>query len=177
MRTLTQIASLFSELDRIPEERVSQLDKGLRNLTQRTFIHPDAQEGRAFLYGDNGVALIRLVDLAGRCGLQRPHVEGLKNWLSNSGTRRQPVKGGYRGVPRIEEALARTQAGENFAFNVVINAEGIVSFSSTWKVDEEPSVRVSSALDLAFSDSPQEIGRFVLPASKHLRQLLKALKA
>lgn len=159
MQTLAQIAASFARLDGVSENRLAQLDKALRNLTQRTYTPPDGQEGRAFLYGEESVAVIRLVYVASVFGLDRIMLDTVSGWLRTSGR---------RGIPRIREAVARAEAGEDFGFHVMMDAKGKVWCEADWKRDTERSQKADATRALT---AAPEIGRFTLPAAALLRQL------
>ncbi|MDI6026095.1 hypothetical protein QBK99_07835 [Corticibacterium sp. UT-5YL-CI-8] len=167
MKPLSEIANVFSDLDMLPEERRRHFDKALRNLSQRHFFPPDAQEGKAFLYDRDSVAVLRLVQIAAGFGLDRVMLDGINFWLRAAGTKRVRVTGGYQGVTRIREMLERARDGEDFNLHIIMDSTGKVYHSLDWST-EATSERASRTLDLI---SAPELARVTLPASTLLRQL------
>ena len=123
MKTLNEIATIFTRLDGHPEDSRQQLDKALRNISQRHYFPPDAQEGKAFLYNEESIVALRLVYVTTAFGVDRMEVDAFNRWLRSPGNRKVKGKGnGQFGVNRIRESIERANSGETFRFHIVMNA-------------------------------------------------------
>ena len=170
MRPIAEIAKLFAEIDGAPEERIAQIDKALRNLTQRHFMPPDGQEGRAHLYGRESAVVIRLVSIASAFGLGRLELDAINNWLR--GVAPTLPDDPNRTAPRFHDAIANVEAGEDFAIQFVMDAAGNTRCEADWP-KRTKSTRAQRTLELAYGDRP-EIARFSIPASRVIRDLRAA---
>ena len=178
MHTLTEITPVFAALDRVPEEGIPQYEKALRNLLQRHHLPPSDQRGRVFLYDHGAISAIRLVQIANTFGLDRLAIDPLARWLHASGERKRRVEGGWFGVSHCEEAVERSQAGEDFSISLICRSDYRFDVEADWHPGEPPSERVRQALESAglSRQAPPEIARFMLPAASLIRAVIGALK-
>lgn len=172
MFTISNAAEIFAELDNVPEERRPQLDKALRNLTQRAYVPATSKDGRALVYDLPGLAGLRLVYLAQAFNLDRVLLDRFSLWLWAFGSRTREVPGGLSSQKHLEEAIERVRAGEDFAFRLSLRADGQIFVDPTWTRDHEPSPRIKRTLELAEAMRSPVIGTYEAPASAILRALL-----
>ena len=173
MFTITKAAEIFAELDAVSEERRPQVDKALRNLTQRAWVPATSKDGRALVYDLPGLAGLRLVYIAQAFALDRVLLERYTHWLWASGSRTREVPGGLSPLKHLEEAIERVRAGEDFVFRLSLRADGQIFVESTWTRDLEPSERMKRTIALVEAGRSPVIGVYEVPASNMLRQLLQ----
>ncbi|WP_054007893.1 hypothetical protein [Cypionkella psychrotolerans] len=170
--TLAQIAAFAAGIDGIEVEQFTAYEKSLRNLVQRHFLPPISQHGRVFLYDRGGAVTIRLAHIAAEFGIPRTTIDSLTRWLSGSGTRRKPTRGGFVGLSQSDEAIERVENGEVFALHIIMTADRSVSVQADWKKDTSASEKVESALQQRGQETGMEIARFTLPAANIIAQFL-----
>ncbi|SEN58034.1 hypothetical protein SAMN04488103_1067 [Gemmobacter aquatilis] len=175
LKTLAEIAAGFARIDGISDEDHPAFDKFLRNLTQRHFLPPTEQVGRAFLYDPAAAVTIRLAQIAAEFGLPRTTIDALARWLSGSGERKKRISDSMlKGVTYAEEALDRVTAGETFAVHVIMCVDRSVIVKPDW--DHPRSEHAENALRLIGKGPKAEIARFSLPASALIAEILPFLK-
>jgi hypothetical protein len=162
MKTLAEISAIFAELDDTPEGETAQLDKALRNLSQRHYFPPDAQEGKAFKYSRESIVTLRLAYIASVFGLDRMTVDALNKWL------RQLELTKRGSTSNIGHAIRRTAKGETFAIHIEMDATGRTWCKADWETAPTVSTRGSDVLDLI----RPAVARFTLPCSDLIRDLL-----
>ena len=182
MFKISDATKAFAAIDNVPEDDMARLDKALRHLSQRVRAFPAAiREGRADLYSFEAICALRLMHKASAFGLERSRVEELALWLQDQPVgpaRRVAVEGGFRSRSLLEEGLQRVKEGQHFDFNVTLYADGHVSFSADGPADDQESdAKVDDLFEAAGLAGSREDARFVLPASRHLSDLIAELGA
>ncbi len=194
LKTIAEIAAGFARIDGISDEDHPAFDKTLRNLTQRHFLPPTEQVGRAFLYDPAAAVTIRLAQIAAEFGLPRTTIDHLTRWLSGSGERKKRLSENMlQAVSYAEEAVQRTEAGEAFGIHVILRRGSTPIVAADWQSDrdaalenasederkkaEKSRARVRSAMRAIGYDEKPEIARFTLPASALIAEILPFLKA
>jgi hypothetical protein len=184
MYTIRHATEAFAKLDGTPEDQVASLDKALRNITTRVYLAPKGRDGLAYLYDLAGICALRLIYKATVFGLDRWMLEDFARWMQNQpvGTaRRVAVDGGFRSQTPIEEGIDRANEGRRFDFNVILYTDGHLQHYADWADDDQKSAAVAegifAAAGLSDDAKPKQDARFVLPASRHLADLIAAMGA
>ena len=166
-------------IDATPEDRVPQLDKRLRNLVSRHYLPPAERQGRADLFSLPTVCALRLSERATVFGLDRVQLDDLLRFLQSAPdhpTRWREGDGFREALTRIEIALERARAGEDFAIGLSMGRDG-VAVPAAWWQPEPVSPDAAAILDAMAQDRPEPDAVFRLPAGRLIRKLLGALGA
>lgn len=187
MFKISDATKAFAAIDKTPEDQIARLDKALRHLSQRVGTFPAAvREGRADLYSLEAICTLRLIYKASVFGLDRWMLEDFARWMQNQPVgpaRRVAVEGGFRAQSPVEEGVDRVKEGQHFDFNVILYADGRLQHFADWAVDDQTSEAVAdrifalAAQEGGRDDKPKQDARFVLPASRHLSDLIAELGA
>ena len=136
------------------------------------------------MYDLAGICALRLIYKATVFGLDRWMLEDFARWMQNQPigpARRVAVGSDLRPQTPIEEAVDRAKAGEWFDFNVIRFVDGRLQHYADWPTDDQKSDAVAeyiftlAAQEGRRDDKPKQDARFVLPASRHLSDLIAAL--
>jgi hypothetical protein len=184
--TIRQATETFAKLDGTPEDQKASLDKALRNISTRVYLAPKGREGVANLYDLSGICALRLIYKATVFGLDRWMLEDFARWLQNQPVgpaRRVAVDGGLRSQTPIEEGIDRAKEDQRFDFNVILYTDGRLQHCADWADDDQKSAAVAERI-FALAEQgggrdakSNQDARFVLPASRHLADLIAALGA
>lgn len=179
MFKISHAANAFSALDKTPEEKFPSLDKALRNLSQRVYLPPDDREGRADLYDPASVCALRLLYKASVFGLDRMQLEDLARFLLSAPIgpgRYEAMQGAKRKLTVVQEAIERVQEGQDFDIAVVMSRDGRMALETDWSHPEEDNPELEAFRSQLPSHHPDEDARFILAASRLIRELLTALE-
>lgn len=184
MYTIRQATETFAKLDGTPKDQVASLDKALRNITTRVYLAPKGRDGLANLYDLAGICALRLIYKATVFGLDRWMLEDFARWMQNQPVgpaRRVAVGSDLRPQTPIEEGIDRVKEGQRFDFNVILHTDGHLQHYADWADDDQKSAAVAegvfAAAGLSDDAKPKQDARFVLPASRHLADLIAAMGA
>lgn len=186
MYTIRQATETFAKLDGTPKDQMASLDKALRNISTRFYLAPKGRDGLANLYDLAGICALRLIYKATLFGLDRWMLEDFARWMQNQPigpARRVEVEGGLRPQTPVEEGIDRAKKGERFDFNVILFAGGRLQHFAEWSDDDQKSAAVAEGIFAAAEQGgerdakPKQDARFVLPASRHLADLIAAMGA
>ena len=182
MFTIREATAAFAKIDHLPEDRIPQLDKTLRNLTQRTYFPPIERDGRTDHFGLETICALRIVHKAAVFGLDRAKLETAAQFLQQPQAgqgRRVKVPGGWKVLRPIEEAIERVKAGETFSITIVMERDGSIRVRPTWTTEVPLAAATSNAEAeeiLADSGLAQPVdASFVIPASRFIADLLAEL--
>jgi len=184
--TLKEVAEAFAAIDGIAPGDRPAFEKFLRNLTQRHrhAVRPTGKRWRADTFSLETIAALRLVEMATRADLPRLAVQDLAVSLKGSLTGVSgtvAVKGGWRGLSLIEEAVQRTRAGETFDIHIDMIAYGQHRIAPDWEPAhwQEASEEERRAAEriLAHADPVEPaLIRMTLRASRMIAALLHHLQ-
>jgi hypothetical protein len=167
MKTLTEISAIFADLDGTPVDETAQLDKALRNISQRHYFPADAQQGKAFKYNLESTVALRLALFTSIFGLDRITVDALNKWL------RQFELAKRNSTSNIAQAIQRTAKGETFSIHIEMDCSGRTWCKADWESPSTEGSRGSNILDLM----RPAVARFTLPCSDLIRDLLPHFEA
>lgn len=142
MIRISEIAVTFAKIDGIADDNVPQLDKLLRNMTQRHYLPPSGRDGRADLYSLETTCVMRLAERMEAFGVQRHVLDNFLRFMQSAPTfptRFKQGDGFTEALSRIEEAVERAQAGEDFTVGLELTAAGLlpqVNFDQA-EIDED----------------------------------------
>lgn len=176
---IADLTAAFSWIDATPEDRVPQLDKRLRNLASRHYLPPTERQGRADLFSLPTVCALRLAERATVFGLDRVQLDDLLRFLQSAPdhpTRWREGDGFREAMTRIEIALERARAGEDFAIGLVMGRDGLAVPTAWWKA-EPVTPDAAAILDAMAHDHSEPDAVFRLPAGRLIRELLGTLGA
>ncbi|WP_429816394.1 hypothetical protein [Ensifer sp. B1-9] len=176
MFRLSEAAVAFAKIDRISDDATPALDKFLRNLSQRHYLPPSAREGRADLYSIETVCALRLAQRAAAFGIDRVALDALLRFLHSAPhlpTRFRQGDGVSIGLTRIEEAVERARAGEDFAVGLTLDAHGRVEPKAWFPPDILTDEARSILVDIAPAAGPD--AAFRLDAGRLIRAVLAVL--
>lgn len=178
MFKIYQASVAFAEIDEIPEQDFNALDKELRNITQRTSIAPRDREGRADLFDEASICVLRFVHIAKRFGFDRFQLDRLARALLSAETlpgRYLNADGVRRALSVVEEAIERVREGETFDLSLVMYRDGTFAVRAGWSDPKSSEAEeMLAALEAASGKRPPEAA-FVLPASRLIAELLDRL--
>lgn len=129
MFRISEIAVAFAKIDGISDDHVAQLDKLLRNTTQRHYLVPATREGRADLYSLETVCVLRFAERMDAFGIQRHVLDNFLRFMQSAPTSPSRFKRGdgfNEALSRIEEAVERAQAGEDFTVGLALTGAGLL---------------------------------------------------
>ncbi|MGJ8594370.1 hypothetical protein [Sulfitobacter sp.] len=149
-------------------EYVAQLDKSLRNLSQRVYLPVTELKGRVGLYKRSTVAAFALVVALNDFDVPRHVLQKFTEWLQEPGGPASPMLGNRRASP-IEEAVQRLEQGEKFTFEIVGGAFGRKHHRARWD-----NVEDSELYQLVDSRRPASV-ILSLPASELIQILFAGL--
>jgi hypothetical protein len=127
MYRISEVAVAFAKIDGLPDDKVPQLDKLLRNTTQRHYLSPSARDGRADLYSIETVCALRFAARMDAFGIARHVLEDFLRFVQSAPMHSTRVKrrNGYNvTLSRIEEAVERARAGEDFKMGLALGRDG-----------------------------------------------------
>lgn len=186
MYTIRQATETFAKLDGTPEDRIASLDKALRHISTRFYLVPKGRDGLANLYDLAGIGALRLIYKATVFGLDRWMLEDFARWMQFQPVgpaRRVAVEGGFRPQTPVEEGIDRAKEGQHFDFNVILFTNGKLQHFADWEDDDQKAAAVAERTFAAAEQSggrdakPKQDAGFVLPASRHLADLIAKLGA
>ena len=178
MYRISEIAVAFAKIDGIDDDKVPQLDKLLRNTTQRHYLSPSSREGRADLYSVETVCALRFAQRMDAFGIARHVLDDFLRFIQSAPTlpiRETKSKGFATALSHIEEAIERATNGENFKVGLTLGRNGYV-MPKAWFTSEP--VDDDARAILATSDQPEYPDAvLMLDAGRLIRDVLSALKA
>ena len=179
---IADLTAAIARLDQTPDSRVPKLDKGLRNLVSRHYIPPVARDGRADLYDATGMIVLRLAERAQTFGLDRASLESFIRFLQSAPDMPQDWREGdgkRAALTRIEIALNRARAGEDFYLGLAMGRDGALTPVAEWQEspvsDEAAQIIADYRAATGERSEPDAVLR--LPAGRLIREILDALGA